>query len=144
KADSARNRRRKGMEDQGRGRWYGAGVVGVHQVVALVVEDGGRAQAALLEETRGGEDEGGLAGAQKTADYREDGLHSASSLPSAMVALGVDFFPLTVAVRTASVPWSTRSVAPPAVTRKVPHPVAVLQKQRKPGAAWMATDCSPP
>ena len=57
----------------------GAGVVGVHQVVALVVEDGGHAQAALLEEARGGEDEGGLASAQKTADYRDDGLHSASS-----------------------------------------------------------------
>ena len=52
-----------------------AGVVGIHQVVALVVEDGGGAQSALLEEARGGEDEGGLAGPQKSADHRDDGLH---------------------------------------------------------------------
>ena len=78
--------------------------MGVHQVVALVVEDGRHAQAALAEEARSGEDEGGLAGAQKTTDYRDPGLQSASSLPSAIVALGVDFLPLTLAVRTASVP----------------------------------------
>ena len=76
----------------------------VHQVVALVVENHRHALTALLQKTRGGQDEGGLAGAQKAADDREDGLHNDSSLPSAMVVLGEDFFPLTVAVRTASVP----------------------------------------
>jgi hypothetical protein len=53
---------------------HGGGVVSVHQVAALVVEDRGGSQSALLQKAGGGEDEGGLAGAQESAEYREDGL----------------------------------------------------------------------
>jgi hypothetical protein len=48
--------------------------VGVHQVASLVVEDGGGTESALIEKAGGGDDERGLAGAQKSADYRENGL----------------------------------------------------------------------
>ena len=111
------------------------GVVSVHQVISLVVEDGGHTLPALLQQSRRGEDQGSLSGSQEAADHREYGFQRATSLPSRMVALGVDFFPFTSALLTASAPWSTARIAPAAVTRNVPHPVAVLQKQRNPGAA---------
>jgi len=48
--------------------------VSVDEVAPLVVEDSGGSESALLQETRSGEDEGGLASAEKSADYREDGF----------------------------------------------------------------------
>src|SRR5262249_5286782 len=47
----------------------GAGEVGVNEVVALVVENGGDAHAALLQKARCGQDKRGLARAEESADY---------------------------------------------------------------------------
>ena len=52
----------------------GGGVVSIHEVACLVVEDDGGAESALLEKARRGEDEGGFAGAEKSADHGEDGF----------------------------------------------------------------------
>src|SRR5579872_2914402 len=45
---------------------------GIHQVLALVVQDCGRAQSAALQNARGCENQRGLSGAKKAAERNED------------------------------------------------------------------------
>ena len=63
--------------------------VRVHQVVALIVEHDGDAQALALENAGCGKDEAGLPCAEKAADHRDDRLHTRRSSPSFTVAFGV-------------------------------------------------------
>ena len=70
----------KRQQKQPPATWSAGDAVGLHEVsvdevVALIVEDDGDAHSLALEDSGGGEDEGGLPGPEKASDHGDDGLH---------------------------------------------------------------------